>query len=805
MPNSIDNQPQILPLLALRGLVVFPNTMVHFDVSRPKSIAAINRAMERDQTIFLISQRNIREDEPGAEDLYEIGTVAKIRQILRLPDQNVRILVEGQYRAKCDALINTAPYFTALVERCIDKVPRVRALYRETLVRRLRASFEHYSEVSTQIAPDIALNVASSEDPGYLADFITSSIPVPPDDKQFILEELGPIARAKAVLQMLEREIQILELDKQIGEKVKVQMDENQREYYLREQLRAINTELYGENEGEDEIEEYLSKIDALNAPEEIKQKLYDEVNKLAKMPQGSHEGTVVRGYLDTCLALPWNVYTTSKIDLSKAEKILDRDFYGMKPVKERILEMLAVYALAPKISGQIICLVGPPGVGKTSIARSIAECMGRKFARISLGGVHDEAEIRGHRRTYVGAMPGKILQAVEQAGSSNPLILLDEIDKLGGDFRGDPASALLEVLDGEQNSTFRDHFLDLPYDLSQVVFLTTANTLETIPAPLLDRLEVIELSSYTREEKFQIAKQHLLKKELKRHGLRPSTCKICDDTLYALIDFYTREAGVRKLERSIATLCRKAAKEIVAGKNRVTIHAEQLEALLGVKKYRPDLILPQDEVGVINGLAWTSVGGELMRMEVAVVEGSGKLELTGSLGDVMQESARAAVTYVRSRAKSFGISPTFYKDMDIHIHATEAAVPKDGPSAGVTIVTALVSALTGRPIRRDIAMTGEVTVRGRVLAIGGLKEKTMAAYRAGVTTVFLPKENEPDLAEIDETVRGALHFVPVSTVDEILPQALLPLPVGSQEALRPELCENHIGQKAAKPVAIVQ
>ncbi len=776
----IDIKPantKIIPALALRGLVCFPGVMLHFDVGRKKSIKALNAAMERGQKIFLVSQKNVYEEDPKAEELYSIGCVARICQVLRMSDDSVKVLVEGLYRAKTVNLDNSGSFMTATIEKCEIPVTRHRQVYLETLARKIRTEFEAYASKGIKLAPDIAVTVASNDDVGFLADFITFNIPVPVDDKQFILEQLNPVSRAKIALELLGKEAQIIDIDRKIGEKVRNQIDDNQREYYLREQIKAINYELYGDS-AEDEIDEYFSKIEKLSAPEYVKEKLTAEVQKLQKMPQGSHEGTVVRGYLDTCLELPWNTYTESKVDISKSQQILDRDFYGMEKVKERIIEQLSVYMLNPDVKGQIICLVGPPGVGKTSIGKAIAECMGRKYARISLGGVHDEAEIRGHRKTYIGAMSGKIINAIKQAGSSNPLVLLDEIDKLASDYKGDPSAALLEVLDKEQNNTFTDHFIDIPYDLSKVVFITTANDASTIPAPLLDRMEVIELTSYTREEKFHIAKNHLVKKEVKNHGLDGRKIKISDEALYDLIDFYTREAGVRKLERTIATLCRKTAKVIASGeKKQVKISSATVLEMLGRHKYRPEEILSEDEVGIINGLAWTSVGGELMQLEVSVMEGTGKIELTGSLGDVMKESARAAVSFVRANADRYGIDSEFYKTKDIHIHATENAVPKDGPSAGVTITTALVSALTGIPVRRDVAMTGEVTIKGRVLAIGGLKEKTMAAYRAGVKTVFIPKANESDLAELDKTVLANVKFVVAEKVDTVMEGALAHLP----------------------------
>lgn len=774
MTDFTPENTKILPALALRGLVCFPGVMLHFDVGRKKSIKSLNAAMERGQKIFLVAQKDVYEEEPKQEGLYAIGCVARICQVLRMSDDSVKVLVEGLYRAKMMTLDDSGSFMTASVKKCEIPLTRHRQVYLETLARKIRAEFEAYASKGIKLAPDIAATVASNDDVGFLSDFIAFNIPVPVDDKQYILEQLNPVTRAKIALELLGKESEIIDIDRKIGERVKGQIDENQREYYLREQIKAINYELYGDT-SDDEIDEYFAKIDKLAAPEKVKEKLVSEVQKLQKMPQGSHEGTVVRGYLDTCLELPWDTYTDAKLDIGKSAQILDRDFYGMEKVKERIIEQLSVYLLNPDVKGQIICLVGPPGVGKTSIGKAIAECMGRNYARISLGGVHDEAEIRGHRKTYIGAMPGKIINAIKQAGSSNTLILLDEIDKLASDYKGDPSSALLEVLDKEQNATFVDHFIDMPYDLSKVVFITTANDASTIPAPLLDRMEVIELTSYTREEKFQIAKQYLVKKEVKNHGLDGKKIKITDDAIYDLIDFYTREAGVRKLERTIATLCRKTAKAVASGEaKQVKITSAKASEMLGKRKYRPEEILSDNEVGIINGLAWTSVGGELMQLEVSVMEGTGKIELTGSLGDVMKESARAAVSFVRANADKYGINSDFYKTKDIHVHATENAVPKDGPSAGVTITTALVSALTNTPVRRDVAMTGEVTIKGRVLAIGGLKEKTMAAYRAGVKTVFIPKANEADLAELDKTVLANVDFVIAEKVETVIEGALL-------------------------------
>lgn len=772
MPTVTEVTATQMPVLALRGVVVFPNTVASFDVGRKKSINALKYAMEKNQLIYLVTQKDCYIDEPEAQDLYKIGCVAKIKQVLRVSDNLTKVLVQGIHRATHSDFYALPDFYTARVSKCEEKPINNREIYKETLLRRVKTQFAKYMSLMPNPSPDIAMTVENSEDLGFLCDFIAFNINAPYDDKQYILEQLSPVKRAKILIELLEKEHEINQIDKRIAEKTRFSIDENQKEYYLREQLKVISSELYGD-ETADEIDTYHTKIESLSADKSVKEQLHSHVNKLSKMPQGSHEGTVERNYLDTCIELPWNAFTKTSTDVLKAEKIFNRDIYGLSKVKERILELLSVYALSPDIKGQIICLVGPPGVGKTSIGKIVAECMGRKFSRVALGGVHDESEIRGHRKTYIGAMPGKIITALKSAGSGNPVILLDEVDKLGKDFKGDPASALLEVLDPEQNNTFVDHFVEIPYDLSKVVFLATANSLDTIPAPLLDRMEVIEVSSYTREEKFQIAKRHIVSKQIERHGLTKSRVKFLDDAIYSLIDFYTREAGVRKLERNIASLCRKTAKIIASGqKKRVTITEKTVVDMLGRHKYTPEVILAEDTVGIINGLAWTSVGGEIMQLEVSVMDGTGKVELTGSLGDVMKESAMTAVSYVRSNASKYGIDAMFYKNKDIHIHATEAAVPKDGPSAGVTMVTALVSALTGKKIKRDIAMTGEVTLRGRVLKIGGLREKSMAAYRGGVKTVFIPKENLADLEEVDSVVKTNVRFIPVSFVEEILDYA---------------------------------
>jgi ATP-dependent Lon protease len=773
---SVTTQETIIqmPLLALRGLVVFPKTVASFDVGRKKSANALKFAMKKDQLIFLLTQKDFFVEEPEESDLYKIGCVARVKQVLKVSDDLTKVLVEGLYRATLKDFRALTNFYSSIVTPIEEKAVENREIYKETLIRRVKNEFFKYASSVNNITPDVPITVENCDDLGFLCDFIAFNISAPFDDKQYVLEQISPVKRAKILIELLNKERQINEIDKKISQKTRINIDENQKEYYLREQLKVISSELYGD-ETADEIDSYHTKINSLNAENSVKEKLHSHVNKLAKMPQGSHEGTVERGYLDTCIELPWNAYTKVLTDIKKAQKILDRDIYGLTKVKERILELLSVYSLSPDIKGQIICLVGPPGVGKTSIGKTIAECMGRKFARVALGGVHDESEIRGHRKTYIGAMPGKIITAIKGAGSGNPLILLDEVDKLGKDYKGDPASALLEVLDPEQNNTFVDHYIELPYDLSKVVFIATANSLDGIPAPLLDRMEVIEISSYTREEKWNIAKKHLVAKQIVRHGLNKNQIKFNDSAIYSLIDFYTREAGVRKLERSIASLCRKSAKLIAEGSaQKVNLRDSDVVKMLGKHKYKPEVILPNDEVGIINGLAWTSVGGEIMQLEVSVMDGTGKVELTGSLGEVMKESAKTAISFVRANAEKYGIDSGFYKNKDIHIHATEAAVPKDGPSAGVTMVTGIISALKNAPVKRDVAMTGEVTLRGRVLAIGGLKEKSMAAYRGGVKTVFIPKENIADLDEVDVVVKENVKFIPVSNVNEIVKFALV-------------------------------
>ena len=764
-----------MPVIALRGLTVFPNVMIHFEVARDISVSALEAAMKAGEPVLLVGQKDISVESPEENDLYTMGTIANIRQILRMPGDNIRVMVEGQSRGCLIQMLKTEPYLQAQVQAVAsDPLPVRNSARTEALIRATYELFQHYAELAANLAPDLLIRVLASDDPGYIADYIAQNIPMRNADKQTVLAELRPIRRLELLYHLLDRETEILELDNEIQDRAKEQMAAQQRDYFLREQMKAIQNEL-GEGDG-DELEEYRAKLETTHLPDNVREKLNKELGRLAKQPFGSSESSVLRSYLDVCLELPWGKTTKERVSVPAVQKALDHDHFGMEKVKERILEFVAVKQLAPELKGQVLCLVGPPGVGKTSIAMSMARAMNRKLARISLGGVSDEAEIRGHRKTYVGAMPGRIINAIHQAGSCNPLILLDEIDKMGRDHRGDPASALLEVLDGEQNATFRDNFLELPFDLSDVLFVTTANTTETIPRPLLDRMELIELPSYSDEEKLQIAKRHLLAKELKRHGLTKTQVKVTDGAIRQIITAYTKESGVRVLERQLAALCRKAAMKVVAGTDKVIrITEKELQEYLGVPRFYPERQVLEERVGVVNGLAWTSVGGELLEVEVNVVPGSGKVELTGNLGDVMKESAHAALSYIRSQAEVLHIPSNFYKEKDIHVHFPEGAVPKDGPSAGIAITTAMTSALTGRPVRRGLAMTGEVTLRGRVLPIGGLKEKTMAAYRNGIQTVLIPADNAKDLEEIDQTVRQALQFILVERADQVLAAALLP------------------------------
>lgn len=766
---------ETMPMIALRGLNMFPGMMLTFDVERDSSLGALDMAVKGSRSIFLAAQKDISVDIPEEKDIYSVGVVCRIKQQLRQPRSSMcRVMVEGLYRAKALHINVSSKAYTAEVMSLPDKPERVSEERLIALMRSCLSLYHDYLAENPESITEQIINVLAVNEPGGVADHIAHNVHLNLDDKQRLLEELYPSKRLVLLGKLLKREVDILRIEKELSEATQEQMNQNQREYYLREEMKIIQAEL-GEDGQTDDIGEYRRRISELAAPDEVKEKLNKELARLVKQPFGSSEAAVLRGYLDTCLELPWGRKTTETIDLEKARKLLDDEHFGLEKVKERIIEYLAVKKLSPDIKGGLICLVGPPGTGKTSIAMSIAKAVNRKLVRVSLGGVHDEAEIRGHRKTYIGSMPGRIINGIIQAKSCNPLMVLDEIDKLGSDYRGDPSAALLEALDGEQNSTFRDNFLELPFDLSEVFFITTANTLDTIPRALLDRMEIIELASYTDEEKLQIAKRHLLPKQRKKHGLRANQLRVSDDAIRELIAGYTRESGVRSLEREIARLCRRAACDIAEGKCRsVGVKAGALEALMGPARFKPEHMRVRDEVGLVRGLAYTAVGGEVLDVEVAVVDGSGRLELTGNLGDVMKESARAAMTYIRSRADMLGIEHDFYKTKDIHIHFPEGAIPKDGPSAGITVTIALISALTGAPVRHDVAMTGEITLRGRVLPIGGLREKTMAALRAGVKTVIIPADNEPDLENIDQTVRHALEFVPTDHVDKVLDVALV-------------------------------
>ena len=784
---KVERKKLHLPTIALRGLVVFPNNLVHFEVGREKSIAAVEWAMANNSNVFLVAQKSMDTTEPQQADLFSYGVVAEVKQVLRVSGDLVKVLVEGKYRAKLSALDASGDFLLSEVRPAPVRAGKADdAVETEALLRALKAGFDEYLGMNPRLGKDVVFAIVSSDDPAFLSEYMPANLLFRYEDKQAVMDEGTLNGRLKKLIEMLRRECQVMKIEKEIAEKVNESMDKNQRDYYLHEQLHIISDEL---GEGDDthaEADEYRRRITGLHLAEDSEKKLLKEVDRLAKMQGSNQEATVIRTYLDTCLDLPWNTFTVDDLDISRAQQILDRDHYGLKKVKDRILETLAVRKLAPDVKAQIICLVGPPGVGKTSIARSIAESLGRKYVRISLGGVRDEAEIRGHRRTYIGAMPGKIISAMITAKSSNPLMLLDEIDKLAGDFRGDPAAALLEALDPEQNSTFNDHFLDIPFDLSHVLFITTANDLGSIPGPLRDRMDVIELPSYTRVEKYNIARKHLLPKQLKACGLTGKVT-LSQSALYGIIDGYTREAGVRNLERTITSVLRKCARKIASGEaETVSVTGSMLEDLLGPRFVKPDFLNRTNAVGIANGLAWTSVGGETLPIEVQVIDnGSGKITVTGSLGDVMKESAQLAVTWVRVHALEYGIDPERLKKCDLHIHAPEGAVPKDGPSAGVTLTTALVSCLSGLPVRGDVAMTGEITLHGNVLPIGGLREKSMAAYREGMKTVLIPKDNEPDLYEVDDEVKKNLTFLPMQNLTQVLNAALLK-PTSAKKAKAP-------------------
>lgn len=763
----------IVPLLPLRGLLVYPTMVLHLDVGRDKSVQALEKAMVDDHIIFLTSQKDMSVEDPSEEDLYSMGTIAKVKQMLKLPNGTIRVLVEGLYRAKIVTFKRADDLFEVAVKKYEDQATK--DVESEALMRTMLEHFEQYIKMSKKISAETYASVADIEEPGRMADIISSHLPLKLKEKQQILDTIDEKERMNLVIEIIHNEREVLNLEKKIGQRVKRSMERTQKEYYLREQMKAIQKEL-GDKEGKTgEVADLTDKIEEAGMPEQVKKTALKELERYEKVPSSSAESAVIRNYLDWLIALPWSKSTEDDLNIHKAEKILNEDHYGLEKVKERVLEYLAVQKLTNSLKGPILCLAGPPGVGKTSLARSIATSLNRHFVRISLGGVRDESEIRGHRRTYIGAMPGRIIQGMKKAGTINPVFLLDEIDKMSSDFRGDPSSAMLEVLDPEQNHNFSDHYIEEPYDLSKVMFIATANNLATIPSPLLDRMEIITIPGYTELEKLYIGKDHLLQKQIKEHGLSKGQLQIRDEAIQKIIRNYTREAGVRSLERQFATICRKTAKIIVSEeKKRVVVTDKNLEEFLGKTIYRFGQAELEDQVGVATGLAYTTVGGDTLQIEVSLSPGKGKLILTGKLGDVMKESAQAAFSYVRSNAKELEIEEDFHEKYDIHIHVPEGAVPKDGPSAGITITTALVSALTGKPIRKEVGMTGEVTLRGRVLPIGGLKEKTLSAHRAGLTKIICPKENEKDLDDIPESVRNELTFVLVSHVDEVLKHALV-------------------------------
>jgi len=776
MKQNYTMKEHQLPLIPLRGLAVFPYMVLHFDVGRDKSINALEEAMVDEQLIFLTSQKEADVDLPTTDDFYHIGTICKIKQMLKLPGDTIRVLVEGLSRGRVKEIIEEEPYFKAIIEEVEYDEELKKDKEVDALMRNVFETFEEYINIGNRISPEILLSLSDIEEPSRFADTIASNMFLKPLQKQEILEIFDPKERLEYIYKLLLEEIDILQIEKKISVRVKKQINKVQKEYYLREQLKAIQRELGEDEEISDEIEEYRKKLETLKVKKEIKEKISKEIDRLSRMSPSSAEGAVVRNYVDTIFSLPWDKETKDKIDIKESRKILDEDHYGLEKVKERILEYLAIRKLAKSMKGPIVCLVGPPGVGKTSIAKSIAKSLNRKFVRVSLGGVRDEAEIRGHRRTYVGAIPGRIINAIKESGSKNPVFLFDEIDKMASDFRGDPASAMLEVLDPEQNKEFTDHFLEMPFDLSKVLFITTANSLSTIPRPLLDRMEIIEVSGYTEEEKLKISQRYLIPKQIKEHGLKEDFLKIGEDTLKDIINYYTRESGVRNLERKIGQVCRKAATRYVENPNLTILRVNKtnLEKYLGKQIYRYQLIKEKPEVGIVTGLAWTAVGGDTLSIEVTPMKGKGEFVLTGQLGDVMKESAKTGISYIRSRCEDFDISPDFYKERDIHIHIPEGAIPKDGPSAGITMATAVISALSNIPVRNTVAMTGEITLRGRVLGVGGIKEKVLAAYRAGIKKVLLPEENKKDLDDIPENIRKKMEFVLVDNMDTVLEHALV-------------------------------
>ncbi len=779
MDNILDvTQFKEIPVIPLRGIVLFPKMTLHFDVGRKKSISALKYAMNKDQKIMLISQRDASVDNPKIDDIFEVGVICDIKQLVRLPNSNnLRVVVEGISRANLITIVQEKPFLVGVADTTINEIKSTATPRDIAYSRAVKNEFETYASNFSKISNEVISKIISITDISELADYICANSFFDYLEKQRILEEYSPSKRIAAVLALLKKENETLDIEAEIQAKVQREIDKGQREYFLREEMKVISDEL-GETENPlEEADEYRQKIAALKCDDEIREKLLKECDKLMKMPTGSHEGTVIRNYLDKCIEIPFGKFSKDSINLEKARKTLDKDHYGLDKVKDRIVESLAVLKRNPQFNGQIICLYGPPGVGKTSIVKSLAKSMNRKYVRVALGGIHDEAEIRGHRRTYIGAMTGRIIDAVIKSQTMNPIILLDEIDKVGADYKGDPSSALLEALDPEQNNSFTDHYIDFPVDLSRVLFITTANDTSTISAPLYDRMEVIELNSYTQTEKFQIAKRHLVKKQMQRHSISGRELRITDEAIDRIIERYTREAGVRSLEKQIATICRKATIKLESGKKSVRVTADNLSDFLGTERYTADLISKTNQVGVVNGLAWTQVGGTMLPIEISALDGTGKIELTGSLGDVMKESAKTAVSYIRSKADVYGIKPDFYKTNDIHIHAPEAAIPKDGPSAGLAITTALLSELTGIAIKSNVAMTGEISLKGKALPIGGLKEKSMAAYKAGCDTVIIPEDNVKDLAEISDEVKSAVNFVSVSKFDEVIPYALVKNP----------------------------
>ncbi|MBN9653862.1 endopeptidase La [Halobacillus sp. GSS1] len=767
-----DKQRKKIPLLPLRGLLVYPSMVLHLDVGREKSVQALEQSMMDDNEILLVSQKEVNIDEPSKDDLYEIGTIARVKQMVKLPNGTNRVLVEGLYRAHVDQLVDDEDFYYANITKIEDE--HVGENEEEALMRMLMDQFEKFVKVSKKVSQETFNTVSDIDEPSHMADMIASHLPVKQKEKQSILETANVKERLQKLVDMIGNEREVLQIEQKIGKRVKKSMEKTQKEYYLREQMKAIQNEL-GDKDGKSgEVAQLKEKIEQAHMPERVEEIAYKELGRYEKVPQSSAESSVIRNYIEWLVALPWSNETEDNLDVNRAEKILDEDHYGLEKVKERVLEYLAVQKLTQTIKGPILCLAGPPGVGKTSLAKSIARSINRKFVRISLGGIRDEAEIRGHRRTYIGAMPGRIIQGMKRAETVNPVFLLDEIDKMASDFRGDPSSAMLEVLDPEQNGTFSDHFIEENYDLSKVMFVATANNISNIPGPLRDRMEIITIAGYTEVEKVHIAKEHLLPKQVKENGLKKGQLQLRDDALLKLIRRYTREAGVRGLERELASLCRKAAKIIVSGdKQRVVVTEKQLEELLGRPKFRYGRAELEDQIGAATGLAYTTAGGDTLSIEVSIYPGKGNLTLTGKLGDVMKESAQAAFSYIRSRANELNIDPEFVEKNDIHIHVPEGATPKDGPSAGITMATALVSALTGRPVRKEVGMTGEITLRGRVLPIGGLKEKSLSAHRAGLTKIIIPDQNEKDLEDIPDSIKEGLTFVPVKHLDEVLEQAL--------------------------------